>query len=63
VTPPNGTAAAPATAALDPNAAPKPVTAPAPRAERRATSNNGYRRREGPGSPRYNLMLSLGGVY
>jgi hypothetical protein len=61
VTAPNGMAAAPATAALDPNAAPKPVTA-AP--QRRSAGNNSYhRRREGPGSPRYNLMLSLGGVY
>jgi hypothetical protein len=62
VTAPNGMAAAPATAALDPNAAAgKPVTAAPPRAERR--SGNYQRRREGPGTPRYNLMLSLGGLY
>lgn len=61
VTAPNGMAAAPATAALDPNAAPKPVTA-AP--QRRSAGNNDYhRRREGPGTPHYNLMLSLGGLY
>jgi hypothetical protein len=63
VTAPNGMATATATATLDPNAAPKPpVTAPAPRSEpRSASSYHGHR--EGPGSPRYNLMLSLGGVY
>ena len=53
-----------ATAALDPNAAAaKPVTAPAPRAEHRSSGNRGYSRREGPGTPRYDLLLSLGGAY
>ncbi len=57
-----------ATAAVDPNAAAAtpPVTAPAPKAERRSSGNsgNGYHsHREGPGTPHYNLMLSLGGVY
>lgn len=56
-----------ATAAVDPSAAAAqpPVTAPAPKTERRSNnSGNGYRsHREGPGSPRYNLMLSLGGAY
>jgi len=53
-----------ATAALDPNAAAaKPVTAPTPRAEHRSSGNRGYSRREGPGTPRYNLLLSLGGAY
>ena len=52
-----------ATAALDPNsAAPadigrQPAAAPKPRAPKRSA------RRSGPGTPRYNLMLSLGGVY
>lgn len=54
-----------ATAALDPNAAAvkPPVTAPAPKAERRSSYGNRGHRRDGPGTPRYNLMLSLGGVY
>ncbi len=67
VTAPNGMATANATTALDPNAAAAklPVTAPAPHSERRSASNgSGYHsHREGPGTPRYNLMLSLGGVY
>ncbi|MFA6139746.1 MAG: hypothetical protein WC684_03405 [Hyphomicrobium sp.] len=54
-----------ATAALDPgSAAPadfgasrQPAAAPKPRAPKRSA------RRSGPGTPRYNLMLSLGGVY
>ena len=64
VTAPNGMATAAATVALDPNAATAkpPVTAPAPRAEHRSASSY-HARREGPGSPRYNLMLSLGGIY
>jgi hypothetical protein len=58
-----------ATAALDPNAptvVTPPVTAPAANEKHRTSnsSGNGYRsHREGPGSPHYNLMLSLGGVY
>lgn len=60
VTAPNGMA----TAALDPNAAVKPpVTAPAPKADRRSSNGNRSYHRDGPGTPRYNLMLSLGGVY
>jgi len=61
-----------ATAALDPNAttavgALPPVTAPSKDTKHRASSssgngNRGYER-ERPGTPRYNLMLSLGGVY
>ena len=54
-----------ATAALDPgSAAPadfgasrQPAAVPKPRAPKRSA------RRSGPGTPRYNLMLSLGGVY
>jgi len=54
-----------ATAVLDPgSAAPatfgassQPAAAPRPRAPKRSA------RRSGPGTPRYNLMLSLGGVY
>jgi len=55
-----------ATAALDPNAPAAPaVTAPAVKEPKHRASNSSGRsyRREGPGSPRYNLMLSLGGVY
>lgn len=54
------------TAALNPNGdlgANAPAAAPAqhkPRAEGRRRS---YRRGEGPGTPRYNLLLSLGGAY
>jgi len=55
-----GPAAAPpgtATAALDPNvAAMKPPVTAAPKPERRA-------RPVEPGTPRYNLLLSLGGLY
>ena len=55
-----GAAAAPpgtATAALDPNvAAMKPPVMAAPKPERRA-------RPVEPGTPRYNLLLSLGGLY
>ena len=55
-----GLAAAPpgtATAALDPNvAAMKPPVTAAPKPERRA-------RPVEPGTPRYNLLLSLGGLY
>ena len=54
-----------ATAALEPSSAPpadvgasrQPAAAPKPRAPKRSA------RRSGPGTPRYNLMLSLGGVY
>ena len=57
-----------ATAALDPNApaaVTPPVTAPTIKEPKHRASNEPKRsyRREGPGSPRYNLMLSLGGVY
>lgn len=60
VTGPDGVA----TAALDPNGvAPKPVTAPTSKSRSSSSGNPRPRRRDGPGSPRYNLMLSLGGVY
>jgi hypothetical protein len=53
-----------AAAALDPNAAAaRAVTAPAPRAEHRSSGNRGYAGREDPGTPRYNVLLSLGGAY
>jgi hypothetical protein len=60
-----------ATAALDPNApaavAP-PVTAPTVKEPKHRASNSSGNsgrsyRHEGPGSPHYNLMLSLGGIY
>lgn len=53
-----------ATAALEPNHEP-PAAAPAPTTTRKKTSSSTKRRhrRDGPGTPRYNLMLSLGGVY
>jgi hypothetical protein len=55
-----------ATTALDPGGSAsanfgdsrQPAAAPKPRAPKRSA-----RRRSGPGTPRYNLMLSLGGVY
>jgi hypothetical protein len=64
VTAPNGMAIA----ALDPNAPAAvvpPVTAPTVKEPKHRASSEPARRyrREGPGSPRYNLMLSLGGVY
>ena len=43
-------------AVLDPNLAAQPPVTAAPKAERRA-------RPVGPGTPRYNLLLSLGGLY
>jgi len=43
-------------AVLDPNLAAQPPVTAAPKAERRA-------RPVGPGAPRYNLLLSLGGLY
>ena len=43
-------------AVLDPNLAAQPPATAAPKAERRA-------RPVGPGTPRYNLLLSLGGLY
>ena len=49
---PPGTAAS--TAALTPGATATP---------QKSRPSKSARRREGPGSPRYNLMLSLGGVY
>ncbi|HEY8247419.1 MAG TPA: hypothetical protein VIG38_09085 [Hyphomicrobium sp.] len=53
-----------ATAALDPGGAPPasvstPSAGPKPRQAKKSESW----RRPGPGTPRYNLMLSLGGVY
>ena len=49
-----------ASAALDPGAAaPPPAAAPA----KRQAKKSGSWRKPGPGTPRYNLMLSLGGVY
>lgn len=54
-----------ATAALEPDAHSAPAAEPS--ATRKRTSSNSKprrsRRRDGPGTPRYNLMLSLGGVY
>jgi hypothetical protein len=58
-----GTAGQPnvATAALDPNGArPPSASSPATSKPRQAYKKS---RRGGPGTPRYNLMLSLGGVY
>ncbi len=53
----------PATAALDPNAgAVKPPVAAAPPKGEPRSSYRSYRH-EGPGTPRYNLLLSLGGIY
>jgi hypothetical protein len=61
-----GAAATPpgtATAVLDPNvAAVKPSVTAAPQTERHARPESGYHR-TGPGTPRYNLLLSLGGLY
>ncbi len=72
-----GAAAAPpgpATATVDPNVLKPPVTA-TPKAKHRSSSSDhrrggqDHRRfageygRKGPGTPRYNLMLSLGGLY
>jgi hypothetical protein len=53
-----------ATAALDPGVAPPAGVAspPAAPAKRQAKKSGGWRK-PGPGTPRYNLMLSLGGVY
>jgi hypothetical protein len=53
-----------ATAALDQGASAPPsapAAAPRPRASKKSSGNS--HRRPGPGTPRYNLMLSLGGVY
>jgi hypothetical protein len=48
-----------ATAALTEGAAPAPAAT-----KRRATSEKrAYRPADGPGTPRYNLLLSLGGAY
>ncbi len=67
-----GAASAPpgaATASLDPSGAPvKPPATAAPKAERRARPEGrghfaGDYRHGGPGTPRYNLLLSLGGLY
>lgn len=51
-----------ATAALPPGGVPPTGVAPAPAAPKKAQAYKKHRR-EGPGTPRYNLMLSLGGVY
>ncbi len=51
-------ATAVATAAVTPQDRPAVVSAPKP-----AQSYKRSRRADGPGTPRYNLMLSLGGVY
>ena len=52
-----------ATAVPDPNvAAMKPSVTVAPQAEGHARPESGYHR-TGPGTPRYNLLLSLGGLY
>ena len=62
---PGATATPPgtATAVLDPNvAAMKPSVTAAPQTEHRARPESGYHR-TGPGTPRYNLLLSLGGLY
>lgn len=55
------------TAAYDPGASaptgmssPPPAVAPKPRPSKKSASSH---RRAAPGTPRYNLMLSLGGVY
>ena len=56
-----------ATAALEPNggleAAPSAVQPSATPRKRTSSKKKYRRRRDGPGTPRYNLMLSLGGVY
>jgi hypothetical protein len=56
-----------ATAALEPGAAGpaavSPPSAATPRAPRQGRKSSGSFRRPNPGTPRYNLMLSLGGVY
>jgi hypothetical protein len=54
-----------ATAALDPGAAPPSgVASPPPAApQRRQAKKSGSWRKPAQGTPRYNLMLSLGGVY
>lgn len=49
-----------ASAALDPGSPPAAVSPPAAPKPRQAYKKS---RRNGPGTPRYNLMLSLGGVY
>jgi len=62
---PGATATPPgtATAVPDPNvAAMKPSVTAAPQTERYARPESGYHR-TGPGTPRYNLLLSLGGLY
>jgi hypothetical protein len=57
---PGGTA----TAAVDPGAAPPTSVASPPAAQpRRQAKKSGNWRRPAEGTPRYNLMLSLGGVY
>ena len=61
-----GTASAPtgaATAALPPGALPPTGVAPALAAPKKAVASKKSYRREAPGTPHYNLMLSLGGVY
>jgi len=52
-----------ATATLEPE--PPPAAAPSATSRKKSSSSNYKRRhrRDGPGTPRYNLMLSLGGVY
>ncbi|KAB2940552.1 MAG: hypothetical protein K8F92_11870 [Hyphomicrobium sp.] len=56
-----------ATAALEPSAtspaAVSPPPAVTPRPQRQVKKKSGSFRRPAPGTPRYNLMLSLGGVY
>jgi hypothetical protein len=62
---PGGAATPPGTttAVLDPNVAVvKPSATAAPQTDRHARPESGYHR-TGPGTPRYNLLLSLGGVY
>ena len=67
---PGAAAASTATTALDPNVAAvkSPVFTAAPKAKRVSSSGDRRRvvpdyRRGGPGTPRYNLLLSLGGLY
>jgi hypothetical protein len=55
-----------ATAALEPDAGPAaspPPAAVAPRPPRQVKKKSGSWRRPAQGTPRYNLMLSLGGIY
>jgi hypothetical protein len=66
-TPGNGSAQpGVATAALEPDAAPAsapPPAAVAPKPPRQVKKKSGTWRRPAQGTPRYNLMLSLGGIY